>query len=552
MVSQVFRQLPSAKILPQVRGTGNCLPSDCHASLRRVKSVKNVELMNPRHFESGFGHSVDNIIEMTQSDAQLLERYVEVRSEEAFAEIVRRYLNLIFSAALRQVRQPQLAEEVTQSVFVDLARRAKSLAPDTVLSAWLYQVARRTAIDVIRRESRRQIREQVAHELTAMNAPDTDWTQIEPLLEEGMDSLEEKERTALLLRYFQSKSFSEVGEALGINEDAARKRVSRSVERLREFFVRRGVSVSSLALTTTITTNAIQAAPAALGPTVISAALVSGATTTVSTTAISKIIAMTTIQKALVATTLVAAAAGVYQAREASNVRAQLVAAQQQGNSLSNQIGEVTRQRDELSGQLASSKGEKPKSGSDELLRLRGEIGQLRSQLAAASRVRREQPASLKTDENAITAEEAMKRKAIAKMNYARQWLMALLIYADHNQGQFPTNFAQADPFMDAGAKTEHDLKPGEFPPSGIKYGLIPDNYEMTYQGSLQAITNPSQQIVLREKQPEQTEDGGFVRTYGFADGHCEVHKAVAVQKSDEDGFRAWEAEHGLVAGQQQ
>src|SRR5882672_2860697 len=146
------------------------------------------------------------MIEMTQSDAQLLQRYLRDRSEEAFTEIVRRHLNLIFSAALRQVRQPQLAEEVTQAVFVDLARQAKTLAPNTVLSAWLYQVARRTAIDVIRRESRRQIREQVAQELNAMNAPDTDWTHIEPLLEEGMDTLEEKERTALLLRYFEHKS----------------------------------------------------------------------------------------------------------------------------------------------------------------------------------------------------------------------------------------------------------------------------------------------------------------------------------------------------------
>src|SRR6266700_8355522 len=98
---------------------------------------------------------------MTPTDTQLLERYTRERSEEAFSEIVRRYLNLVFSAALRQVRQTQLAEEITQSAFVDLARQAKTLAPNTVLSAWLYQVTRRTAIDVIRRESRRQIREQI-------------------------------------------------------------------------------------------------------------------------------------------------------------------------------------------------------------------------------------------------------------------------------------------------------------------------------------------------------------------------------------------------------
>src|SRR5262249_6597678 len=159
-----------------------------------------------------------------------------------------------------------------------------------------------------------------------MNSPDTDWSQIEPLLEEGMDTLEEKERAALLLRYFQSKSLSEVGAALGVNEDAARKRVSRSVERLREFFARRGVSVSSMGLSTTITTNAIQSASAALGPSVISAALISGTTVTLSATAVSKMIAMTTFQKALLATSLVAAAVGAYETREASNSRAQLLA----------------------------------------------------------------------------------------------------------------------------------------------------------------------------------------------------------------------------------
>ncbi len=489
---------------------------------------------------------------MTQTDAQLLDRFARNGSEDAFAEIVRRNLNLVFSAALRQVRRPQLAEEITQSAFVDLARQARKLAPNTILSAWLYQVTRRTAIDVLRRESRRQLREQVAHELNAMNAPDTDWTHIEPLLEEGMDALEEKERAALLLRFFERKSLAEVGAALGVNEDAARKRVSRSVQRLREFFVRRGVSVSEIGLTATITSNAIQAAPAALGPAIISAALVSGTTAAVSATAISKIIAMTTIQKALVATTLVAAAAGVYQAREASNTRAQLFTAQQQGNSLSNQIDELTRQRDDLSAQLTSSRDAQPKSGGNEVLRLRNEVGQLRTQLAAAARVRREEPAPVTRDENAVTPQEEMKQQAIAKMNYARQWVMAFIIYADHNDGQFPTNFAEADPFLDQGAKTEHNLKPGEFPPNGRKFGLIPDNYEITYQGSLQTLTSPSTQIVLREKEPQPTEDGSYVRTYGFADGHIEVHKAAAVHQPDESGFEAWEAQHGVVAKQPQ
>src|SRR6266513_3855928 len=107
---------------------------------------------------------------MSDTDLQLLARYNGDHAEDAFAEIVRRHLDLVFSAALRQVRSPKLAEEVSQSVFTDLARNAHRLAPDTILTAWLYQVTRRTAIDVVRREARRQLREQIATEMNTMNA----------------------------------------------------------------------------------------------------------------------------------------------------------------------------------------------------------------------------------------------------------------------------------------------------------------------------------------------------------------------------------------------
>src|SRR5207248_1952998 len=110
------------------------------------------------------------------------------------------------------------------SVFTDLARQAHRLAQDTILSAWLYAVARRTAIDVVRREARRQKREQFAMELSIMNADTTDWAQIEPTLDEAMDALDETERSAVLLRYFENKSLREVGQALGTSEEAARKR----------------------------------------------------------------------------------------------------------------------------------------------------------------------------------------------------------------------------------------------------------------------------------------------------------------------------------------
>src|SRR5215469_4940718 len=184
---------------------------------------------------------------MMTADSQLLDCYLREKSQDAFAELVRRHLNLVYSAALRQVRSPQLAEEVSQSVFTDLARDAHKLKPNTVLTAWLYRVARRTAIDVVRRESRRQARERLAVEMAAMNTA-SDWTQIEPLLDEAMDALDETDRAAVLLRYFDNKSLREVGQALGTSDDAAQKRVSRAVERLRNLLAKRGVTVGASGL----------------------------------------------------------------------------------------------------------------------------------------------------------------------------------------------------------------------------------------------------------------------------------------------------------------
>ena len=122
---------------------------------------------------------------MTASDLELLRQYARQNSEEAFAALVSRHLNLVYSAAMRQVRAPQLAEEVVQSVFADLARNVRKLKPDTILTAWLYRITRRTAIDVVRRESRRQVRERLAQEMSDMNSTTSDWMQIEPLLDES-------------------------------------------------------------------------------------------------------------------------------------------------------------------------------------------------------------------------------------------------------------------------------------------------------------------------------------------------------------------------------
>jgi RNA polymerase sigma factor (sigma-70 family) len=206
---------------------------------------------------------------------------------------------------------------------VDLSQSAPKLRPDTILTAWLYQVTRRTAIDVVRRESRRQLREQIASEINAMNATAADWTHVEPLLDEAMAALEETDRAAVLLRYFENKSLREVGATLGTTDDAAQKRVSRAVERLREFFAQRGVTVGASGLAVVISVNAVQAAPVSLVLTISTAAALTGTTlATTATVTVTKAIAMTTLQKIIIGATLAAAVGtGIYEATQASRLR---------------------------------------------------------------------------------------------------------------------------------------------------------------------------------------------------------------------------------------
>jgi RNA polymerase sigma factor (sigma-70 family) len=213
---------------------------------------------------------------MAESDLELLEQYARHNSEEAFAMLVSRRLGMVYSAALRQVNSPQLAEEVAQSVFADLARKALKLKPGTLLTAWLYQVTRRTAIDVVRKESSRQARERMAAEMTDMKADSAEWGQLRPLLDEAMEALEEADRNALLLRYFENRSLREVGQTLGTTEDTAQKRVSRAVERLRGLLAKRGLAIGAGSLVAVLSANALQAAPAGLQLTISAAAVLSG------------------------------------------------------------------------------------------------------------------------------------------------------------------------------------------------------------------------------------------------------------------------------------
>src|SRR5215212_5557199 len=252
-------------------------------------------------------------------DSVLLRQYAENHSDEAFAALVSRHVNLVYSVAFRCVGDPHLAEEVAQAVFIVLAKKAAQLRHDKALSSWLFQTTRLTARNFIRGETRRHRREQEAHMQSVLNDSGTDvWPRIAPLLDDAVAGLNEKDRDAIVLRFYEGRSLREVGAVLGASEAAAEKRVSRAVERLREFFSKRGVTVGASGLVVVISANAVQAAPIGLAITISTATALAGTTIASTATATTiKAIAMTTLQKTIFGAALVAAVGtGIYEARE--------------------------------------------------------------------------------------------------------------------------------------------------------------------------------------------------------------------------------------------
>ena len=209
-------------------------------------------------------------------DAELIRRYAEEQSEDAFAELVQRHVPLVYSAALRRLAgDAHAAADVTQLVFTGLAQQAVSLAHCRVLPGWLYATTRNVAVDYVRREHRRRAREQEAyamHELESAS-PSPAWDQLRPLLDEVMDQLGQNDREAVLLRFFARRSFSEIGLALNVTEDAARMRVDRALEKLRILLARRGATSTCTALGLMLASQAATAAPAGIAGAVTSAAL---------------------------------------------------------------------------------------------------------------------------------------------------------------------------------------------------------------------------------------------------------------------------------------
>jgi uncharacterized protein (TIGR03435 family) len=215
------------------------------------------------------------------SDTELLRQYAEDCSEIAFETLVARHVGLVYSAGLRKTGSCDAAEEIAQAVFILLAKKAGALPRGTVVSGWLYQATRLTAANFLRNEIRRAQRQQEISMELQSNQPEL-WPHLAPLLEDAMGGLNETERNAIVLRFFEEKTFQEIGTALGGSENAAQKRVAYALEKLRKILSKRGVNSTTAIIAGAISGNCVHAVPAGLAQTISTAALAKGAAASLS------------------------------------------------------------------------------------------------------------------------------------------------------------------------------------------------------------------------------------------------------------------------------
>ena len=330
-------------------------------------------------------------------DNELLERYAKTGSEDAFAELVRRSIDLVYSAALRQVGgDAHLAQDVAQTVFADLARRAGSLSRRQTLTGWLYTSAHFAAAKIVRTETRRRDREErYMREPIHENASHSDWEKLRPALDAAMHELKQSDCEAVLLRYFENRPFAEVGAKLELNENAARMRVERAVEKLRALLAKRGITTGA-ALVSVISANAVQTAPVPLATTLATSALAGGGTGALT---FMKMITGTKLKLAVSALATAGAVVALVAQHQAQN------ALRAENESLLGQIAQLKASHSELSNRLAAAGDSQAaeKEQLDELLKLRAEVARLRvmkiAPVAATSPAISSLPATKRTEQ---------------------------------------------------------------------------------------------------------------------------------------------------------
>src|ERR1035437_185280 len=435
------------------------------------------------------------------SDSELLARFARSRSEDAFAELVRRHVNLVYSAALRQVGgDGHLAQDVAQTVFSDLARKAPALARRATLTGWLYTSARFAAAKLVRAERRRLNREEEFMREPNDAAPEADWEQLRPVLDEVMHQLQETDREAILLRYFENRPFADIGARCGLNENAARMRVERALEKLRSLLARRGVTTVA-ALASVISAHAVQVVPASLAATLAATSLASAGTGTL---AFWSIMNMTKLKLGIGALVVASASTALivqHQAREKLLL----------GNeALTQQIAQLKTDNETLSSLATQAKKPAllPSDQLSELLRLRGEVGMLRQQTNELSRLRQEnrklmsQAAAQSESTNQVSAEDQFTLRQTHAVDAMSALLNAIKGYATNHNGQFPGTLDQLTASGDLGT-------------SRFVGNLGLDDFELKQGG---AVDPHDGKVILSLRVPLQRPGGSSVIVLGGID----------------------------------
>ena len=470
---------------------------------------------------------------MTDSQT-LFTEYARSGSEPAFRELVARYLNFVYSTAVRLVGGDcHLAEDVTQTVFIHLAQKAHRLPDDVMLGGWLHRDTCNVASKMMRGQRRRQAREKQAAEMNALqDHSEENLERIAPVLDEAINRLGSEDRAAILLRFFEQMDFRSVGRALGSTEDAAKKRVSRALDKLHCQLTTRGVALSATALAAALGAGVVKAAPAGLLSNVAGTALAGGAVGGGAGLTLMKIMTTSKIGFGLAGAVCVA---GVVFAAKQQQALTRL---RDDSALLGQQNQQAASEVQRLSNQLAQTTSDQAGSEAQlrELLRLRGEVGALKQQLAEAAKARdknaQQQQASATTNSSEEKANHYTLGRDTKIVGYAFR------VYALNHHDQLPTDFSQAIPYIAEALR--NDLNSGETNPGETLRDLsefvtqMTNRFEIVYSGS---ITNEADQdkILIREKQPRQASNGAWVKAYGLVNGVGQLVKAP------DGNFENWE-----------